>query len=427
MSAPEVVLERLSEQPGEELRKLAERHHDVALVGGAVRDLLLGRTPKELDVVVSGEAARFAGELLGMLELRGEGTPVLTLHDRFGTAAVVWPAGRIDVAHRRAETYPEPGALPEVQPGSEEEDLARRDFTINALAVLLSGDRAGELIAVENGLADLEGGLLRVLHDASFIDDPTRLLRIARYRARLGFEIEPQTAELAARALQGHALDTLSGGRIGAELRLTLEEPDGLAALQSLGSLGVLGALGLAGAIDPERAGRAIELLPADGRISQLLLGLLLLESLHQDDQRDASLLHRLLDRLEFGAGERQRALRAVCDADALAERMLRSPSRSDLYADLAGRDPEAVALAGALIVLPEGRTAAEQARVWFEELRHVRLQITGDDLLEAGVAPGPEIGMRLQAALSSKLDGRLPGEGSGSAAELQAALEVGE
>ena len=131
MSGAAVVLERLHEHPGgEELARLARRHRDVALVGGAVRDLLLGRTPKELDVVVSTEASRFAGELLGMLELRQEGTPVLTLHDRFGTAAVVWPAGRVDVAERRAESYPQPGALPEVEPGSEEEDLARRDFTV---------------------------------------------------------------------------------------------------------------------------------------------------------------------------------------------------------------------------------------------------------------------------------------------------------
>ncbi len=426
MSGAAVVLERLHEHPGgEELARLARRHRDVALVGGAVRDLLLGRTPKELDVVVEAEASRFAGELLGMLEQRQEGTPVLTLHDRFGTAAVVWPAGRVDVAERRAESYPEPGALPEVESGSEQQDLARRDFTVNALAVPLSGERAGELVALDHAHADLEAGLLRVLHDRSFIDDPTRLLRLARYRARLGFEVEPHTAELAAVAVRDRALDTVSGGRIGAELRLALEEADGLAALQSLGGLGVLGALGLAGALDGARARRAIELLPADGSLPALLLGLLLFESLHDGDEREASLMRGLLDGLEFGAGERERVLRAAFDGGALAERMARSPRRSELYATLAGRDPEEVALAGALVVMPEGESPTDQARLWFEDLRHVRLEITGDDLLDAGVAPGPEIGVRLQAALAAKLDGRL--EGTGATAELKAALEVGE
>ena len=150
-----------------------------------------------------------------------------------------------------------------------------------------------------------------------------------------------------------------------------------------------------------------------------------MIESLHDGDEKEASLMRGLLDGLEFGAGERELALRAAFDAAALAERMVRSPRRSELYATLAGRDPEEVALAGALVVMPEGRTAAEQARLWFEDLRRVRLEITGDDLLDAGVAPGPEIGERLQAALASKLDGQLVGSGAG--AELKAALEVGE
>jgi tRNA nucleotidyltransferase (CCA-adding enzyme) len=424
MSTGAVVLERLHDHPGgEELAALAERHRDVALVGGAVRDLLLGRPPKELDVVVSGDPSRFAGELLGMIERREEGTPVLTIHDRFGTAAVVWPAGRIDVARRRAESYPSPGALPEVRPGSEQEDLARRDFTVNALAVPLSGERSGELVAIDHAVADLEEGLLRVLHDRSFIDDPTRLLRLARYRARLGFDIDPHTRELAGDALAGHALDTVSGGRVGAELRLALEEPDPLAAVQSLGDLGVLGALGLADDLDGALWARALELLPADGRPAPLLLAVVLYESLHDRDDKEEALMRLLLDRLEFAAGERDRALRAAFDADTLAERMVAAALRSELHEILSARDPEGVALAGA-VHLPDGDTAAEKARLWFDELRHIRLAITGEDLLGAGVAPGPEVGMRLHAALTSKLDGQL--DGAGATAELKAALEVG-
>ena len=124
----------------------------------------------------------------------------------------------------RRERYPAPGALPEVEPASLAEDLGRRDFTVNALAVTL-GD--GELIAVPGALEDLAAGTLRVLHDASFIDDPTRLIRLARYAERLSFAVDPHTAALARAA--GFA--TLSGGRLGGELRLALAEPDPVAVL----------------------------------------------------------------------------------------------------------------------------------------------------------------------------------------------------
>ena len=425
MSDPAVVLERLHERPGgQELLALAERHEQVALVGGAVRDLLLSRPPKELDIVVSADPGRFAGDLLAMLELRGEGTPVLTLHDRFETASVVWPSGRVDLARRRAESYPVPGALPEVRPGSEHEDLTRRDFTVNAIAAPLSGDRAGELVGADHALSDLDGGLLRVLHDRSFIDDPTRLLRLARYRARLGFEIEPHTGALAQEALRGGALDTVSGGRVGAELRLAMEEPDPLAALESLAALGVLAALGLAAAIDGDLAQRALDLLPRDGRLPSLVLALALFESRRDGSEAAEVLMRSLLERLEFAAGERDRALRAAFDAEALAGRMASAGRRSELYELLDGRDPEAVALAGSLVRVPGGDTTADRARLWFDDLRHVRLAITGDDLLAAGIDPGPQIGMRLDAALARKLDGRL--DGAGAPAELQAALEAG-
>ena len=190
-----------------------------------MRDLLLGSAPRELDVVVAGDAAALARELAARL---GAGA---TLHDRFGTAMLEWDGGRVDIAERRAESYPAPGALPEVRPGTSEEDLARRDFTVNAIAVALGGARRGELTCAEHALEDLDAGRLRVLHERSFIDDPTRLLRLARYRARLGFELEPDTAALASRALGRGALMTVSRARLGAELRLALGEADAPAAL----------------------------------------------------------------------------------------------------------------------------------------------------------------------------------------------------
>ena len=433
MSAGEMVLVRLRGQPGgDELAELAREpdEEEAALVGGAVRDLLLGREPKELDVVVSEDAGRFARALADALEHPGSESPVLTLHDRFGTAVVQWPAGRIDVARRRAESYPVPGALPQVRPGSPTEDLERRDFTVNALAVPLAGPREGELLQTEHGSEDLHGGLLRVLHDRSFIEDPTRLMRLGRYRARLGFEVEPHTAQLAAEALVGGALQTVSGARLGAELRLALQEPDPLGALHSLAERGVLSALGLDGEVEGELARRALSLLPEDGSPPELMLALLVLAATGAAGAAEGAAaargdphesLRELLDRLEFTGGERDRALRAALGAQALAERMAHAQRRSQLRDALAEQPPEAVALAGAIGAT--GAATAEQARLWFDELRHVSLAITGDDLLAAGLAPGPQIGMRLKAALACKLDGELPEDGAG--AELKVALEA--
>src|SRR3954451_10125062 len=190
----------------------------VSVVGGAVRDVLLGLTPHELDFVVEGDAvavARRAAERLG-----GR----VTVHERFGTATVEASDATFDLAGSRRERYERPGALPDVELGASlPEDLARRDFTVNAIALHLAD---GELIYHDGACEDLEAGVLRVLHDGSFRDDPTRLLRLARYAARLAFSAEPRTDQLAAEAVAGGALDTVTGARLGAELGLLLGEPE---------------------------------------------------------------------------------------------------------------------------------------------------------------------------------------------------------
>src|ERR1700730_4669708 len=306
----QTVLARLRELPGgPQLLDLAAARNDVELVGGATRDLLLGQAPRELDVVVPEAAALFASELAHSLGARdgeaGEADPGSSSHERFGTAVVRWADGRIDIANRRAESYPAPGALPEVRAGTPEEDLRRRDFTVNAIAVGLAGAHRGELRAAPHALEDLAGRRLRVLHERSFLDDPTRLLRLARYRARLGFEAEERTAELAAQALENGALATVSRARIGAELRLALTEPDALAALTSLGRLGVLWPFGPRLDLEESRARRALAILPEDARPALLLLACLLLSitaNLGEDPEQP---MFDLLDGLEFTAGDR--------------------------------------------------------------------------------------------------------------------------
>jgi tRNA nucleotidyltransferase (CCA-adding enzyme) len=431
------VLEALRAVPGgPELLRVASAREDVALVGGAVRDLLSRHAPRELDVVLDGDATAFIDELVSRLSTpapqdHGAGAPRLSLaaravsssvHERFGTAIVEWESGRIDIAERRAESYPAPGALPEVRPGSIEEDLARRDFTVNAIAVALGGPSAGEVVAVEHALEDLAAGRLRVLHEQSFIDDPTRLLRLARYRARLGFGIEQRTAELAAEAVGGGAVDTVSRARVGAELRLALAEPEPVAALSALAELGVLSALDRRLCFDADVARRAVELLPADGRPDLLLIASLLLALSVDRDEDPEPVMFDLLDDLEFTAGDRERVMRTALVAPALATEIGLADYPSDLHETLFAHTLEATALGGVLGAELSRDETIEMARDWLHSLREVKLTITGNDLIAAGLPEGPEIGRRLEAVLHQKLDGELD---DSPEAELRAALEA--
>ena len=370
----------------------------VYLVGGAVRDLLLGGRPLDLDLVVEGDPAPVAAALGG--EVR--------THDRFGTSTVNLDGFAYDLARSRRETYAHPGALPDVSPAPLSEDLLRRDFTVNALAIALVGDLAGTLEAAPRGLEDLQRRSLRVLHDASFIDDPTRALRLARYASRLEFEIEPHTRTLLQSALDAGAISTVSGSRIGAELRLLAKEPDPVSALRCAGELGIAHAIHPALGLDDEPlARRALALLPDDGRRDLLALALL---ARHVPPPELAYLLHTLA----FEASDRQTIIAAATKSPTLARALERAARPSEIADAVADSPPELVALAGALG--PE-RAAGE----WLRALRHVGLEIGGHDLIEAGVREGPAIGVGLHAALSAKLDGRA----TGAEAELREALQA--
>jgi tRNA nucleotidyltransferase (CCA-adding enzyme) len=373
------------------------------LVGGAVRDVLLGGEAVDLDVVVEGDAAaaaRTAAERLG-----GR----VREHERFGTATVEADDLTFDVARARRERYPAPGALPEVEPASLEEDLLRRDFTVNALAVALGPPAPGTLHAAPQSREDLEARLLRVFHDDSFRDDPTRLLRLVRYATRLRFAVEPGTEALARAAISGGAPTTVSGGRIGDELRLLLREPEPNAALRLAGDLGLDRALHPAFAPDAEAADRARALLPPGGRGD-----LVVLAAGCRGFDREA--LVAWLDELEYPAGERDLVAAAALEATPLGRRLAAASRPSEIAAAARGNTPEAVALASA--VVPDAVPAAQR---WLDDLRHVTLEIDGEDLLAAGVPEGPDVGRALAGALDRKLDGNA----AGREAELAAALDA--
>jgi tRNA nucleotidyltransferase (CCA-adding enzyme) len=353
-----------------ELEAAREVEVPIYLVGGAVRDLLLGRDRADIDLVVVGNPVQ-AGERLGGT-LTGA-----AWFGRFGTASVELGGHLIDIATARTEFYPHPGALPEVEmAASIEADLVRRDFTVNAMAVPLAGEI--ELIDPHGGLADLGGRLLRVLHTESFTDDPTRAIRAARYAARLGFELEPETARL----LADTDLGTVSKDRRRAELMRLAGEETGIAGLELLASWGLL-ALREGGA---ELARRVTELLAT--------------ETWRGEAREAPAVLAAALGPIE--------------EAERLAAERPERPSRAVELAG--GRDPEELVLARAL--------GAEWLDRYMGEWRSVSLEIDGTDLLAAGIPGGPALGRGLRAALRRKLDGEIGGREEELAAALAAARE---
>lgn len=379
MRTPGEALDALRALPcGARLLDVLAQHPGSWVVGGAVRDALLGRPLGELDVVVVGDPEPVARAL-------GE---VAAFHERFGTYDVVGGDCFYDVVMARAERYAAPGALPDVRVGDLEDDLLRRDFTVNALA--LNG--AGELAAAPAALEDLEAGRLRIMHAASFRDDPTRLWRLVRYAVRLGFTPEPATDRLAYEAVQRGALETVSGDRLGAELRLALIEPDPLAALHAAQNLGLVEGLKL----DPVFVAQALALLPPEARPDLTILGAVIPHAAWARPFGFAAIEQRILERCA--------ALEPIVAA-----------RPSEVVAALRGEPVEAVAVAGAL-------GDAETAVRFLTEWRHVALEIDGHDLIAAGLAEGPDLGARLASVLARRLDGELA---PGRDAELAAALDA--
>ena len=365
------------------------------LVGGPVRDLILGRPSPDTDLAVEGSVEAVVAGLVQEFGGRiKKTTDFLTATVRLGDER------EIDVAHTRTETYPEPGALPVVLPAPLEDDLRRRDFTVNAMALALAPGKFGELIDPHAGYADLEAGLLRVLHERSFEDDPTRMLRAVRFRQRLGFGLDPHTRELLLRAADEGALSTVSGARLRGELRtIFLEAPsDALTAMQELHLLEAMG-LPPAGEVAMERAQR----LPAAARA----LGM---------ELEEARPISVCLGLCAAGAG---------VDGQGLGERlMLDAAERKDLSqaARLASDPPPALTTDGAdseLYFALEGTTASGSFACWvalpdearprleryWRELRPMTADIDGKDLIAEGYEPGPDFAEALRVALAVKID----------------------
>lgn len=404
---PEIKLRALRKLPGAaELLDAVADQPGAYLVGGAVRDLMLGFAQFDFDLVYEGEAAALAAVLAE--RLGGE----VTLHERFGTATF---RGRselvVDIASARTETYSAPGALPDVSPATLAEDLRRRDFTVNAMAVALWSERLGDLIEYDGAKSDLLARVLRISHDASFIDDPTRLLRLLRYGARLGFTAEPHTEQLAREAVEAGAMATVSGQRIADELMDLLGERSALVSLESMNALGLDRALDERFEADEYVAARALLELP-EGVSQDLLLMAVCCRAM------EAERLADWLDRLGLQSHQRAIVADAVLRHAEVFEGSSPADEPSKFDAALRRFKPETVVLAYA--VPGADRELATRAREWLNARNHDHLLIGGADLRRAGVPEGPAIGRALAATLALAIDG----EATGRDEQLRRAIE---
>lgn len=372
----------------------------VYLVGGMVRDLLLGRSNEDVDLVVEGNGIDFAHALAAYTG--GRCTP----HQPFLNAVVILPDGhRVDVASARTEFYRTPAALPEVETSLIRQDLYRRDFTINALAIDLSGTRFGQLVDFFGGRKDLQRGEIRALHSLSFIDDPTRAIRAVRYASRLGFAIAPDTRNLIETAVGEGVFQRLTGRRLRRELEQLLTEPHPTPSLEQLAELGLLTAMcALLRWHDSVRA----FLLEVDGQLAWLRVEdvgrapqtwLLYLGALALCGATGAD--EALAERLQL-AGDQRRRLTGLTATIQMLRAAAVEPARSHRVRAVLEQPAEVVLLAMAGLELGPRRALADA----FTTAIRTRLPVRGADLVAAGVVPGPWIGRALERARDAVVDG---------------------
>ena len=372
---------------------VASQGQRLYLVGGVVRDLLLGQTNLDLDLVVEGNAIELAQHLAEINHGK------ITTHHRFNTAKLRWNKWSVDLATARSETYAKPGALPTVTPGSINNDLFRRDFTINAMAIELNPSHYGELIDLYGGRDDLEHKLIRILHEKSFTDDATRIWRGLRYEQRLDFQLEPTTLQLLKRDIP--MLDTISGDRIRYELECVLKEERPEKVLRRAEELGVL--LKLSPTLKgngwlTEKFEQAQQIsypnLPPVG------LYLAILAYLLTDEETEPLISFlRLPKPLAQTLGD---TISLKAKLPSLADPEL---TPSSIYRLLHGYSPQAVT---ANSLACDSPVARQHIQLFLDKLRYVKSALTGNDLQKMGIATGPRMKEMLQRLHEARLDGKV-------------------
>ena len=374
-------------------RAAQSRRQKLYLVGGVVRDLLLERANFDLDLVLEGDAVRLARELADVKQGK------IMTYPHFGTAKLQWGNWSVDLATARSETYPKPCVLPRVKSASIKDDLFRRDFTINTMAIELNPSHYGQLLDLYGGRDDLAHKLVRVLHDKSFIDDATRIWRGLRYEQRLNFQLEPITLQLLKRDIS--YLDAVSGDRIRHELELILKEEYPEKVLHRADELVVLVRLHPSLKGDrwlAEKFKQARNLSSPDLPSGGLYLALLTYRLNVEENEQLVSYL-----RLSKSVAQTLRdAISLKIGIESLAEPELPS---SRIYSLLHSYSTPAVIANSLASDFPVAR---QHINLFLGKLRYIKPALSGEDLKKMGVTPGPSIKETLHLLLEARLDGKV-------------------
>jgi tRNA nucleotidyltransferase (CCA-adding enzyme) len=374
-------------------------------VGGFVRDLLMNNSNLDIDIVIEGDGIHFAGKLADRLGAR------VRIHEKFATAVIIMKDGyRVDVATARVEYYDSPAALPNVEMGGIKKDLSRRDFSMNAMAVELSGDKGYRLIDHFGGQADIKDKAIRVLHNVSFIEDPTRAFRAVRFEGRFGFKIGRQTLALIKNALRHNLMDRLSGKRLFHELKLILSEKKVIKSLYRLDELGLLRTVSPELVFDEPMA-------DLFERCEELITWFTLAfpgETLDRWQIRFMALVSRLgrdgLVRLFDRFPEHGNVLEKMEKCHQLEKKIIASSGPWDkwkTYLLLEGHGCDEIIFVTART---DDKLFRRAAIDFLSESRFVKADLTGKDLIEIGYKPSVEMGEILKELLRVKLTGEVEG-----------------
>ena len=369
------------------------RGERIYLVGGVVRDLLLGQANLDLDLVVEGNAIELARQLRELNQGK------ITTHPQFNTAKLQWDRWSVDLTTARAETYEKPGALPSVTLSSIDDDLSRRDFTINVMAIRLNPGDYGKLFDPYGGRNDLKAKLIRVLHEKSFIDDATRIWRGLRYEQRLDFHLERKTLNLLKRDIT--MLDTISDDRIRYEIECVLEEKYPEKVFRRAEELGVLAKLHPAlkgNGWLAEKFDQVRRLSSPQPPETELYLALLAYPLTSEE-------VESFISRLNLPKSLAQTLRDTIAVKNKMRSLAIPGLSPSNIYHLLDGYSSQAL-VANSLAT--ESPVASQNIRLFLNKLKDIKILLTGDDLIKMGIASGPQIREVLELLREARLNGRV-------------------
>ncbi|MEI7541685.1 MAG: hypothetical protein WCJ94_00320 [bacterium] len=370
------------------------------IVGGMVRDIFLNRKTVDVDVVVLGNGMKFAKIIAD--ELKG----AYKEFEKFKTAKIFFKNNWVDISSARAETYEKSGALPTVSLSSLKEDLYRRDFTINSMAISINKDNFGELFDYFCGTLDMNNKILRTMHDKSFIDDPTRILRAIRFETRFGFKIEKRTLDLLQNSLRHNIFNNLSGERLREELFRIFDEPSPLKAIKRLKILGVLTKINPNIQVDLP----SFKLFSIIASSRKLIIGykaqlrnlylMALLENMQINEVEKITKMLKL-------SNEQKVAITHSIELQQLPKRGLSDISQSDsgLYFLLQKYNTEAIIY---FMLMQNNKKQTLGIKRFIDKLQYVKIQVGGADLKDFGLKQGPEYKHILDLVLKAKLDGEV-------------------